>query len=90
MSQRSLEHIVGNIEFAYGMWDRFEITTGAVIDLLKSLVRECRSVVEQSSSPFETESDVAMKRRVYDLVCALRDNWRAHVEVELADEQRAH
>ena len=89
MSQRSLEHIVGNIEFAYGMWDRFEITTGAVIDLLKSLVRECRSVVEQAS-PIETESDIALKRRVYDLVCTLRDTWRAHVEMELANEERVH
>jgi len=87
MSQRSLEHIVGNIQFVYGMWQRFEITTGATIDLLKSLVRECRSVTEQSS-PIETGSDVALKRRVYDLVCKLRDNWRAHVEEELADEQR--
>ena len=67
---------------------RFEIATGAAIDLLKSFVCECRSVVEQSSSPFETESDVALKRGVYDLVCALRDNWRAHVEEELASEQR--
>lgn len=90
MSQRSLEHIVAHIEFVYGMWGRFEITTGATIALLKSLVGECRSVVEQSPSPFETESEVALKRRVYDLVCALRDNWRTHVEVELADEQRAH
>ena len=90
MSQRSLAQIVGHIEFTYGMWEKFEITTGATIDLLKSLVRECRSVVEQSSSPFETESDVALKRRVYDLVCALRDNWRAHVEEELASEQRVH
>ena len=89
MSQRSLEHIVGNIEFAYGMWERFEITTGAVIDLLKSLVRECRSVAEQAST-IETESDIALKRRVYDLVCALRDTWRAHVEMELANEERVH
>jgi predicted phage-related endonuclease len=69
------------------MWERFEITTGATIDLLKSLVRDCRSVTEQSS-PIETDSDVALKRRVYDFVCELRDNWRAHVEEELADEQR--
>ena len=89
MSQRSLAQIVGHIEFTYGMWERFEITTGATIDLLKSLVRECRSVVEQAS-PIETESDVALKRRVYDLVCALRDTWRAHVEEELANEQRVH
>ena len=89
MTQRSLEHIVGNIEFAYGMWDRFEITTGAVIELLKSLVRECRSVAEQAST-IETESDIALKRRVYDLVWALRDTWRAHVEMELANEERVH
>jgi hypothetical protein len=89
MTQRTLEHIVGNIEFAYGMWDRFEITTGAVIELLKSLVCECRSVAEQAS-PIETESDIVLKRRVYDLVCALRDTWRAHVEMELANEERVH
>ena len=87
MSQRSLGRIVGHIEFVYRMWERFEITTGATTDLLESLVRECRSVTEQSS-PIETDSDVALKRRVYDLVCELRDNWRAHVEEELADLQR--
>ena len=89
MSQRSLEHIVGHIEFVYGMWERFEITTGATIDLLRSLLRECRSVREQSS-PIETDSDVVLKRRVHDLVCKLRDNWRAHVEEELADEEREY
>jgi hypothetical protein len=29
-------------------------------------------------------------RRVYDLVCTLRDTWRAHVEMELANEERVH
>jgi hypothetical protein len=63
MSQRSLEHIVGNIEFAYGMWETFEITTGAVIGLLKSLVRECRSVVEQAS-PSKPRATCAEATRV--------------------------
>jgi hypothetical protein len=69
------------------MWEKFEITAGAAVGLFKSLARECRSVVEQSSM-IESESDVVLKRRVYNLLWHLRDNWRAHVEVELADEQR--
>jgi hypothetical protein len=89
MPQRSIFQIVDHIEFTYGMWDRFEISTGAAIDLLKSLVSECRSVTQQSSF-IETADDAALMARVYDLVCKLRDTWRAHVveeEEDLADEQ---
>ena len=91
MSHRSIVQIVDHIEFTYGMWDRFEITTGVVIDLLKSLVSECRSVTHQSSF-VENVDDAAVMARVYDLVCKLRDTWRAHVveeEEDIADEQWA-
>ena len=88
MSHRSIAQIVDHIEFTYGMWDRCEITTGAVIDLLRTLVSECRSVTQQSSFT-ETVDDAVLMARVYDLVCKLRDTWRTHVveEEDLADEQ---
>ena len=89
MSQRSLAQIVNRIEFVYGMREKSEVTAGAVTDLLKLLVSECRSVSEQASSTGNDNDDVLM-RRVYDVVCKLRDSWRAHVEEELVDEEREH
>ena len=85
MSQRSLPQIADHIEFVYGQWERFEIATSAVIDLLKSLVSECRSVTQQSSY-IENADDAALMARVYDLVCKLRDTWRAHVVEEEEDQ----
>ena len=89
MSQRSLARVVGHIEFVYAMWERYEISTGATIDLLKSLTSECRGIAERTSD-VEREQDNSLKRSVYELVCKLRDTWRAHVEVELANEEREH
>ena len=86
--QRSLAQIVNRILVVYGMWEKFEITTGAATDLLKLLASECCSVSEESSST-ENDDDV-LKRRVYAVLCKLRDNWRARVEEELADEEREH
>ena len=89
MSQRPLARVVGNIEFVYAMWERYEISTGAAIDVLKSLTSKCRDVPEPTSD-VEREQDNTLKRSVYELVCKLRDTWRAHVEVELANEERVH
>lgn len=81
MSQRSLAQIVDHIEFTYKMWERFEISTGLVIDLLKAQVSECSSVTHQSSF-IENSNDAALVQRVYDLVCKLRDTWRTHMDDE--------
>jgi hypothetical protein len=88
MSQLSLEQIVGHIEHVYGMWEKFEIETGAAIDLLKLLVSDCRRVTEQT--PTTAEHEEMLKQRVHDLVNQLCDTWRAHVEEELAEECDEH
>jgi hypothetical protein len=94
MTQRSLAWIADHIEFVYGMWERFEITTGTVTDLLKSLVSECCSVKQQSSY-IEAQRrlvdgvDGALMACVYDLVCRLRDTWRTHIQEEVEDEDLA-
>ena len=89
MPQRPLARVVGHIRFVYAMWEAFGISTGAAIDLLKSLTSECRDVPEPTTD-VEREQDNSLKRSVYELVCKLRDTWRAHVEVELANEERVH
>jgi hypothetical protein len=95
MSQRSLAQIVAHIEFAYGVWERYEITTGSVTDLLKSLASDCLNITQQSTF-IENADDRVLMGCVYVLVCKVRDTCRGHIDEEkvaeeddqdLADEQ---
>jgi hypothetical protein len=77
---RSLVTITNQIENTYARWEQFQLSTGLVLSILKALVDECRRVTDEVPS----EYDDALVQRVYDLVCMLRDNWRAHVDIEMA------
>jgi hypothetical protein len=73
--------VVDHIEFAHGMLERYEITTGSVVDLLKSVVSECCNVTQQSSFIVSVD-DTMLMGRVNELVCVLRDTWRGHMDEE--------
>ena len=78
MAHRSLARIVGHMEFAYEMWEKFVISTDAMTKLLRTLLGECSCVAGQASSVENAD----LLRRVCDVMYKLHDTWRAHVDEE--------
>jgi hypothetical protein len=75
---RPLEQLAGYVEYAYGLWERFGINTGAFIALLKALVAEAQRTVQLEGDGGSSTAAL----RIHTVVMKLRDNWSAHFDQE--------